>query len=66
MKYSFALILFVLFTSTGCVSVPKTSFNHKKKSSDCSLKQLVGPNKNFYTDHYQRKLTRNTKRIGRQ
>ena len=64
-KYTFALILLVFFTSTGCASVLKNKFNHKKKESSCSLADLVGPDTYYYSDHYQRKLKKSIKKINR-
>jgi hypothetical protein len=65
LKFTIALIFFVLFAGTGCASVLKTKFNHKKKDSYCNLAQLVGPDKYYYSDRYQRKLKKSTKRIGK-
>jgi hypothetical protein len=63
LKYKFLLILFIYLTGTGCASVPKSKFNHNKKVSSCSLSDLVGPDKYYYSDHYQRKLKRGIKKI---
>ena len=65
-KYTFAFIFFVLFTNTGCVSVKKNKVNFKSKESFCSLAQLVGPDRYYYSASYQRKLKKSIKRIGRQ
>ena len=64
-KYRFGLILFILFINTGCASLLKPEFNYKKKESHCSMEQLVGHDRYYYSDHYQRKLKKSTKRIAR-
>jgi len=63
LKYTFLLIFFALFTCTGCASLAKPGFNHNKKGSSCSLSDLVGPDKYYYSEHYKRKLKRSIKKI---
>jgi hypothetical protein len=63
-KYVLTLFLFILFIGTGCASVFKTNYPHKKKESNCTLAELVGSNTLFYSDHYKRTLKRSLKRIG--
>ena len=63
-KCTFAFF-FVLFMSISCALVKKNKVNFKTKKSYCSLEQLVGPDTYYYSDHYQRKLKKSTKRIGR-
>jgi hypothetical protein len=61
-----AMIFFVLFSGSGCTTLQKTKLNHKKKKSDCSLSQLVGPDTYYYSAHYQKKLKKSIKRISNQ
>ena len=64
-KCKFVLFISVLFISAGCASVMKPRFNYKKKESECNLGNLVGPDKYFYSAHYQRKLKFMKKRFKR-
>lgn len=64
LKYTFAFLL-VLLMSISCASVNKNKVSFKTKKSSCSLDQLVGHNTYYYSDHYQRKLKKITKGIGR-
>jgi hypothetical protein len=57
-----AFIIF-LIASTGCASLKKIKFNHRKSESYCNLDKLVGPDKYYYSGHYQRKLKRSIKKI---
>jgi hypothetical protein len=65
LKYIFPLIFFVFLCVAGCASASKSKFNHNKKSSSCSLSDLVGPDKYYYSEHYQRKLKRSMKNISK-
>ena len=64
-KYTFVFILIVLFAVTGCAPVKKNKDIFLTKESLCDLSHL-GRNKYFYSAHYQKKLTKSTKKIGRQ
>jgi hypothetical protein len=64
-KHIILAVPFILFIFTGCASMLKSKVNFKKRASYCSLDQLVGPDTYYYSDHYQRKLKKSIKRIGR-
>jgi hypothetical protein len=59
------ILFFVLFMATNCASITKNKVNFKTKKSSCSLAQLVGPDTYYYSNHYQIKLKKTTKRIDR-
>jgi len=65
LKFTFALIIYILFTGSGCGSTLKTEVHHKKKKSSCNLEQLVGNDRYYYSDHYKRELKKSIKKIGR-
>jgi hypothetical protein len=63
LKYAIAFVC-VLFIGSGCASAKKHKVDFKTKRSACSLEQLVGPDKYYYSDHYQRRIKKSNKRIG--
>jgi hypothetical protein len=55
-----ALLILILVSSSGCASSKKSQ---RKSESYCNLDKLVGPDKYYYSGHYQRKLKRSIKKI---
>jgi hypothetical protein len=63
LKCSFLFLLIVLFTGTGCASSKKNiAYENKRKDSLCDLSHL-GRNKYYYSNYYQKKLVKSTKKI---
>jgi hypothetical protein len=63
--FTFISVLVVLFTCEGCASTKKNVVISKSKDSMCDLSRL-GKNKYFYSNYYQKKLTKSVKKIGGQ
>jgi hypothetical protein len=63
LKYSFIFMLIALLAGTGCASAKKNiAYKNKQKDSLCDLSHL-GRNKYYYSNYYQKKLARSTKKI---
>ncbi len=61
LKYSFLLLLFVIFT-ISCAPAKKNPYYAKRnKSSQVNASQL-GRNRYYFSKDYQKKLTKNYKR----
>jgi hypothetical protein len=61
LKFTFALSFLILIAGS-CGSAVKGKSHYTIKKSSCSLDQLVGDDKFFYSDSYQRKLKRSISR----
>ena len=62
LKIAILLAVIALFSSTGCASSKRYRFDIMKKKESCDMAHM-GKNKYFYSNHYQKILKSNERRI---
>jgi hypothetical protein len=58
----FLLLIIALFTSIGCATAKKDTFQNKRKQGSHVDASQLGRNKYYFSPNYQKKLTKSYKK----
>lgn len=61
-RFSFYIILIAILTASGCASAKRNPYAQKKRKSDMVQASNLGKNRYYFSNTYQKKLTKSYKK----